>query len=129
MRWIRYAAAGTIRLGIEDGTDGSIRDLTGLAGRVDLPEPCREAVVTADMVKWIAHESLWRPHLQTWLDRAEIVDREEVRVLAPIARPPKNIFCVGRNYRAHALEAARFRGQEEKVPDHPMIFTKPPTAI
>ncbi|HEU5394251.1 MAG TPA: fumarylacetoacetate hydrolase family protein, partial [Candidatus Methylomirabilis sp.] len=41
----------------------------------------------------------------------------------PIPRPVKNIFCVGRNYVAHAAE----RGAEP--PGHPVFFTKPPTAV
>lgn len=52
----------------------------------------------------------------------------KVRLLAPI-RPHKNVFCVGRNYLAHAEEGARARGQELKLPDVPTFFTKAPTAI
>jgi 2,4-didehydro-3-deoxy-L-rhamnonate hydrolase len=52
----------------------------------------------------------------------------EVRLNAPV-RPHKNVFCVGRNYLAHAEEGARARGQELKLPDVPTFFTKAPTAI
>ena len=52
----------------------------------------------------------------------------QVRLLAPL-RPHKNVFCVGRNYLAHAEEGARARGQELKLPDVPTFFTKAPTAI
>ena len=34
-----------------------------------------------------------------------------VRLLAPIPRPRKNVFCVGMNYLAHAQESARVRGR------------------
>jgi 2-keto-4-pentenoate hydratase/2-oxohepta-3-ene-1,7-dioic acid hydratase in catechol pathway len=47
---------------------------------------------------------------------------------APL-RPHKNVFCVGRNYIAHAEEGARARGEELKLPAVPTIFTKAPTAI
>lgn len=53
---------------------------------------------------------------------------DAVRLLAPL-RPRKNVFCVGRNYLAHAEEGARARGQELKLPDVPTFFTKAPTAI
>ena len=53
---------------------------------------------------------------------------DEVRLLAPV-HPRKNVFCVGRNYIAHAEEGARARGQELKLPDVPTFFTKAPTAI
>jgi 2-keto-4-pentenoate hydratase/2-oxohepta-3-ene-1,7-dioic acid hydratase in catechol pathway len=52
-----------------------------------------------------------------------------VRWHAPIPRPGKNVFCLGRNYVAHAEEAARGRGQEVKIPTIPVIFTKAPTSI
>jgi 2-keto-4-pentenoate hydratase/2-oxohepta-3-ene-1,7-dioic acid hydratase in catechol pathway len=48
---------------------------------------------------------------------------------APIPRPLKNVFCLGRNYIAHAEEAARARGQEVKIPTVPVIFTKAPTTV
>jgi len=58
----------------------------------------------------------------------------QAQVLAPISKPPRNIFCVGKNYRAHAME---FSGSgfdadaknSQAVPDAPIIFTKPWTAI
>ena len=46
-----------------------------------------------------------------------------VRLLAPIQRPARNVFCLGRNYADHAAE----RGAA--VPEHPVYFTKPGTAI
>jgi 2-keto-4-pentenoate hydratase/2-oxohepta-3-ene-1,7-dioic acid hydratase in catechol pathway len=47
---------------------------------------------------------------------------------APL-RPHKNVFCVGRNYLAHAEEGARVRGEELKLPSVPTFFSKAPTAI
>jgi len=52
-----------------------------------------------------------------------------VRWHAPIPRPCKNVFCLGRNYVAHAREAAQARGQEVKIPTVPVIFTKAPTTV
>jgi 2-keto-4-pentenoate hydratase/2-oxohepta-3-ene-1,7-dioic acid hydratase in catechol pathway len=48
---------------------------------------------------------------------------------APIPRPAKNVFCLGRNYAAHAKESAQARGQEMKIPTVPVIFTKAPTTV
>jgi 2-keto-4-pentenoate hydratase/2-oxohepta-3-ene-1,7-dioic acid hydratase in catechol pathway len=53
----------------------------------------------------------------------------DIRWHAPIPRPSKNVFCLGRNYVAHAEEAARARGQEVKIPTIPVIFTKAPTSV
>lgn len=52
-----------------------------------------------------------------------------VSLLAPIPRPLKNVFCVGSNYRAHVTESSRAQKKEDKVPDYPVFFTKPPTAV
>ena len=41
-------------------------------------------------------------------------------LLAPVA--PVNIFCIGLNYRAHALETGK------ELPHHPVVFMKPTTA-
>jgi 2-keto-4-pentenoate hydratase/2-oxohepta-3-ene-1,7-dioic acid hydratase in catechol pathway len=51
------------------------------------------------------------------------------RLRAPIPRPAKNVFCVGRNYIAHVAEGDRAAGRETEVPKHPQFFTKPPTAV
>jgi 2-keto-4-pentenoate hydratase/2-oxohepta-3-ene-1,7-dioic acid hydratase in catechol pathway len=60
---------------------------------------------------------------------AQTYQASEVRWHAPIPRPAKNVFCLGRNYVAHAEEAARARGQEVKIPTVPVIFTKAPTSV
>jgi 2-keto-4-pentenoate hydratase/2-oxohepta-3-ene-1,7-dioic acid hydratase in catechol pathway len=54
---------------------------------------------------------------------------DSVRWYAPIPRPPKNVFCLGQNYAAHAKESAQARGREMKIPTVPVIFTKAPTTI
>jgi len=48
---------------------------------------------------------------------------------APIPRPTKNVFCLGRNYAEHVREATGARGQEFKLPAHPVFFTKTPTTV
>lgn len=49
----------------------------------------------------------------------------DVRLLAPVPRPDKNIFCVGLNYMSHNAE---FTGGKAP-PAHPVIFSKPPTTV
>ena len=53
----------------------------------------------------------------------------ECRLLAPIPRPRKNVFCVGRNYKLHIEEGARARGLAPSYPKVPEFFSKPPTAV
>jgi 2-keto-4-pentenoate hydratase/2-oxohepta-3-ene-1,7-dioic acid hydratase in catechol pathway len=52
-----------------------------------------------------------------------------VELVAPIPRPRKNIFCVGRNYAEHAAESLRAIGQEVKLPAFPNFFTKAVTTV
>jgi 2-keto-4-pentenoate hydratase/2-oxohepta-3-ene-1,7-dioic acid hydratase in catechol pathway len=53
----------------------------------------------------------------------------DVRWHAPIPRPAKNVFCVGRNYAEHVNEGARARGEAAKMPEATVFFTKAPTAV
>jgi 2-keto-4-pentenoate hydratase/2-oxohepta-3-ene-1,7-dioic acid hydratase in catechol pathway len=46
----------------------------------------------------------------------------QIKLLAPIAHPPK-VICLGLNYRDHAAE------QNAPIPDEPIIFLKPHTTI
>ncbi len=51
---------------------------------------------------------------------------------APIPRPPKNVFCVGKNYYEHAAEFANSgfdASAKEVVPEAPVVFSKPATSI
>jgi len=51
-----------------------------------------------------------------------------VTLLTPL-HPKKNVFCVGRNYLAHAEEGARALGKPLELPPVPTFFTKAPTTI
>jgi len=53
----------------------------------------------------------------------------QVRILAPIPRPRKNIFCIGKNYVEHALEFEKTSDVSVAVPKVPVVFSKPPTAV
>ncbi len=50
------------------------------------------------------------------------------RLLPPIL-PPRNVICLGKNYRAHAEEFAAYSGEAEAVPEAPIVFTKPVAAL
>src|SRR5882672_3922609 len=61
------------------------------------------------------------------------ISLDHVELLAPIVSQ-RNIFCVGKNYRAHArefsksgFEAGAVKGAE--IDEYPAIFTKPPSIV
>jgi len=59
----------------------------------------------------------------------------ECRLLAPIPRPRRNIFCIGKNYREHAQEFARSGFDSsaataaDAIPAAPIVFTKVPECV
>jgi 2-keto-4-pentenoate hydratase/2-oxohepta-3-ene-1,7-dioic acid hydratase in catechol pathway len=52
-----------------------------------------------------------------------------LRLKAPVARPRKNIFCIGWNYLDHFNEGEKIRPHVQDMPTHPTFFTKAPTTI
>ncbi|RSD29336.1 fumarylacetoacetate hydrolase family protein [Mesobacillus subterraneus] len=69
-------------------------------------------------------------NIVAWIKENQLEDElsiplESVELLAPIPRPAKNIFCVGKNYAEHAIEM----GSKDDIPEHVMVFTKAPTTV
>lgn len=56
-------------------------------------------------------------------------EMDEVTFLAPIPKPRKNIIGIGLNYTEHVAESARNLDTTGKLPQKPIIFSKPPTTI
>jgi 2-keto-4-pentenoate hydratase/2-oxohepta-3-ene-1,7-dioic acid hydratase in catechol pathway len=55
-----------------------------------------------------------------------------IELLAPIPRPARNVFCVGKNYHEHAKEFAGSgfdSSAKEVVPEAPVVFTKPSSTV
>jgi 2-keto-4-pentenoate hydratase/2-oxohepta-3-ene-1,7-dioic acid hydratase in catechol pathway len=74
--------------------------------------------------------------LSRWRDMAadppETVALSDVDLMAPIPEPRRNIFCVGKNYYAHAAEfhsSGYDSTGKEAVPEVPVIFTKATTCV
>ncbi|BCH23934.1 hypothetical protein MesoLjLc_36020 [Mesorhizobium sp. L-8-10] len=61
------------------------------------------------------------------------VPLDRVELEAPVPRPRRNIFCVGKNYHEHAHEFARSGFDSSAgagaVPKHPIIFSKVPETV
>lgn len=85
------------------------------------------------LVECVALGDKFIQNVKQIVDKLKDADRVEsyvfaisdVTILAPIPRPAKNIFCVGKNYREHAIEM----GTEEDIPKHVMLFSKAPTTV
>ena len=62
----------------------------------------------------------------------EAVAISDVDLMAPIPEPRRNIFCVGKNYKAHAAEfhsSGYDSTGKEAVPEVPVVFTKATTCV
>ena len=49
---------------------------------------------------------------------------DQVRLLAPIPKPTRNVYAVGWNYLEHFQEGAAMRLKTAELPEHPVFFTK-----
>jgi len=54
----------------------------------------------------------------------ESIDITQVEILAPIEVPKRNLFCLGKNYKAHALEMKGKTTDLVVIPDKPIYFSK-----
>ncbi|HEV8614471.1 MAG TPA: fumarylacetoacetate hydrolase family protein [Methylomirabilota bacterium] len=104
---------GTVRRG-RGGFPRTMLDL--IAGGPEALAEAREA---------LAHGlHLLKTRGVTGLTEARLgVPAAKARLEAPIPRPARNVFCLGRNYKEHAAE----RGAE--APAHPVYFTKAPETV
>ena len=95
-------------------------------------ETCRlldEALGTTDMLALIRDFDGLRGSLASG---GRSVPLASVTLEAPIPRPARNVFCVGKNYHEHAQEFASSgfdATAKEVVPEAPVVFTKPSTAV
>ena len=106
MRLISYFDDdGTLRPGVLHDTLVAPIDAPDMRAFIELPAERR-------------NERIGRPTL----DAAALV-------YGPPVIPPRNVFCVGRNYLEHALEGARAAGRDLKLPEVPTFFTKATTAL
>ena len=63
----------------------------------------------------------------------DTLNTADVRLVAPIPRPRRNVFCVGKNYHDHAHEfaASGFDSSAAKgaIPEAPIVFSKVPESV
>jgi 2-keto-4-pentenoate hydratase/2-oxohepta-3-ene-1,7-dioic acid hydratase in catechol pathway len=126
MRLATYRSSSSPRLGVVRGEQ--IIDAAALPGLAD----------THDMLSLIDQGA---PALARLRDALASASDEQLQragalhalasahLLAPIPRPRKNIFCLGRNYVEHALESTLARGDKGEVPEDPIFFSKAITTI
>ena len=118
MRLVTFRDARGTRIGALDEA-GKVLDL-----------PAADPSLPRDMLALIAGGEAALAAARAAEDKAPVA--EGATILAPIPRPAKNIFCVGKNYHEHATEFASSgfdATAKEVVPEAPVVFSKPPTSV
>jgi len=119
-------------------SDGSAVTLGPAAGPLEgtLPATTTKALATGDLQAIIASGSITADTgvaIEAAVRAGHLsqatVQAADVQLLAPLPQPAKNVFCVGRNYLDHIAEGERAQNLKIGVTDHPVFFTKPPTAV
>lgn len=118
MRLVTFRDGRGTRLGALDET-GEVLDLAAA-----------DAGLPGDMLALIAAGPAALDAARAAAAKAPVV--AGAAILAPIPRPAKNVFCVGKNYHEHAKEFASSgfdATAKEVVPEAPVVFSKPPTSV
>ncbi|MQA81582.1 MAG: hydrolase [Streptosporangiales bacterium] len=114
MRLVTYLGEGGERPGVVDAGSGTVRPVT--------------AAVDGGAVDVLGIVERW-DDVGARLTLGDAVPLGEVTLLAPF-RPPRDVMCVGKNYRDHSGEFARSgfdatgKGPADEIPEHPIVFTK-----
>jgi 2-keto-4-pentenoate hydratase/2-oxohepta-3-ene-1,7-dioic acid hydratase in catechol pathway len=87
-----------------------------IAGGAEALARAREALGHGEAI-------LKRDGVNALVERKLGMPAAKARLEAPIPRPARNVFCLGRNYKEHAAE----RGAA--APEHPVYFTKAPETV
>jgi 2-keto-4-pentenoate hydratase/2-oxohepta-3-ene-1,7-dioic acid hydratase in catechol pathway len=108
------------RVGVADVEHGVVHDVTDL-----LPSG-------AGVLDLITDWTRLRPALGS-VRSTPAHPLDAVTLRAPIPEPRRDLFCVGKNYREHAVEFSRSgydaAGRSEELPTHPVVFAKATTAV
>jgi 2-keto-4-pentenoate hydratase/2-oxohepta-3-ene-1,7-dioic acid hydratase in catechol pathway len=106
---------------------GEILEIGAAAHRLGMTLPFD----AADLVSLVAAGDIALDALRqlTATPSATLLPQAAVRLLAPIPRPRKNVFCVGWNYLEHFQEGEAVRKSCDDLPKHPVFFSKAVTAV
>jgi 2-keto-4-pentenoate hydratase/2-oxohepta-3-ene-1,7-dioic acid hydratase in catechol pathway len=109
----------------------------GIIAADDTLVPINDAIPEAplDMLGVIAGGDPLHARLRDLASRAKNGAKlATVKLLAPIPRPRRNVFCVGWNYSEHFAEGAAVRAQttapgQQEIPEFPALFSKNPATV
>ncbi|MEL0241698.1 MAG: fumarylacetoacetate hydrolase family protein [Pelagibacteraceae bacterium] len=122
MRFITFEKDKKVKLGLDIPNEGII-DLQNL-----------DKSIPNDLNDLIKNYSLLETKLKSFNTKDNVhYKNNDVKILAPIPIPVRDIICVGKNYAEHAKEVQRssfntLQGKQA-VPSKPIIFNKATTSV
>ncbi|MFJ3464948.1 fumarylacetoacetate hydrolase family protein [Achromobacter spanius] len=129
MRLVTFRAHPTAAARLGALADGYVIDLflLGQEGGVDLPDDMLEFIDLGPVA--VAQATRLLDTFRGNWPVGTALPQENVKLLAPIPRPRKNIFGIGLNYVEHVAESSRTLDTSADLPKQPVIFSKPPTTV
>lgn len=119
MYYVTYQYASFSEAGILTSDKKRVVPVTtiGKVMGLKLPEKMIDFITLADddLIAEIEAAMLQNPDMG--------IRRDKIRLLAPIPKPPRNIFCLGKNYAEHAAEIKNVPGLSG-APSAPIYFSK-----
>lgn len=110
MKFVSFQVGDKQTYGVE--RDARIIELAGLHGLPhDLLGGIEQGERFLQKVKYVLQDDSIKPSSYS---------HDEIKWLSPLPKVKRNIMCVGKNYRDHAIEM----GSEQDIPKDIMIFTK-----
>ncbi|MCI0507406.1 MAG: fumarylacetoacetate hydrolase family protein [Gammaproteobacteria bacterium] len=123
MRLVTFEEAGSVRIGVLHPERHQVLDFGALAP--GLPRNMLDFIAAGDAALAQARQAVAN------VDKG--LPLNTLRLLAPIPRPAKNLFCVGKNYSEHVKEVQSITASSKDTsaasPESPIIFTKATTSV
>ncbi|MCU1666395.1 MAG: Ureidoglycolate lyase [Pseudonocardia sp.] len=121
MKLVTFSTGSAARVGVVSADGDAVHDVQEL-----LPPG-------AAMLDVIGAWDTLGPVLRERSAELTSVPLASVELLAPVPEPRRNIWCVGKNYRDHAVEFGRSGydtpSRSEALPERPIMFSKATTAV
>lgn len=129
MKLVTYRASVEAEARLGALVDGLVVDLAsfGEANGVELPSSMLEFIDLGPQA--VAQVGAMLAKAGSLFPLGTAVPLANVKLLAPIPRPRKNVFGIGLNYTEHVAESAKSLDTSADLPRQPVIFSKPPTSV
>lgn len=129
MKFLTYKSGKELKVGVLDDEHG-VLDVVLAAKKLvkeNLPDTLRGIIAGGPSALATTKKALKAAQAKP---KGMFTPLKKVKIATPLPGATKNVFCVGRNYKAHIEEMAATRNiNPPNYPKMPEFFSKPPTTI